>query len=81
MEEAKTLLRLGQSVEYRDSEGRLKAAIVTATPESIDGRDNQSGVTAPAAGCAHLTVFSFTGGVYTRHDIPEGDGPRTFTVR
>lgn len=70
---------LGAGVEYRDTDGRIKAAIVTATPASIDGRDEQSGVKAPEAGHAHLHVFSFTGRDYDKRDVPMGEGPHTFT--
>lgn len=70
---------LGSAVTYRDSDGRVKAAIVTATPASIEGTDSKAGISAPAAGRAHLAVFSFTGSTYPKHDVPVGDGPLTFT--
>lgn len=70
---------LGAIVEYRDSDGRIKPALVTATPATIDGRDDKTGIEAPQAGHAHLHVFSFTGGDYRKDNVPMGDGPGTFT--
>jgi hypothetical protein len=72
---------IGDTVEYRDKDLRVKAAIVTATPETIAGVDEKTGLAAPEEGHAHLTIFSFTGCVYSRHNVPMGDGPATWSIR
>ncbi len=77
-----TAVQLGDTVDYRDRYGRVKAAIVTATAESMNGvSDALSDLGAPAAGSAHLTVFSFSGSIYAKRDVPEGDGPGTWSPR
>jgi hypothetical protein len=77
-----TGVQLGDTVDYRDRYGRAKAAIVTATHESMNGvSDVLVNLGAPATGHAHLTVLSFTGSVYTKHDVPCGDGPGTWSAR
>lgn len=69
--------KLGTAVEYRDGNGRRKAAFVVGTPETIDpGTD----VEAPESGAVHLVVFSPTGARYMSYNIPEGEGPHTFSV-
>ena len=72
--------RLGQAVTYRDRHGRAKVALVTATPDTMPEDDAKTGIKAPEPGEAHLLVLSFTGTVYAKHSVPEGDGPTTFTV-
>ena len=77
----KGTIRLGDIVDYRDREGRLKTALVVATTESIMGHDEHTGMPAPAEGTAHLQVFSFTGDHYLKTDVPEGDGPLSWSFR
>ncbi len=75
-------LALGTAVEYRDRDGRRKAAFVVATPETIDGDyDAQSGIPRPLPGTAHLQVFSFTGNHYVKHSVPLGEGPTSFSLQ
>jgi hypothetical protein len=71
---------LGVFVEYRDRNGRTKPALVVATSATIDGTDPDTGIAAPDPGSAHLTVFSFTGSQYTKHNVPAGDGLSSFTA-
>lgn len=73
---AKTL-RLGKTVEYRDSSGFAKAALVIGTRETVqDGTD----VKRPAEGNANLRVYRAGGGEpYTRFDVKEGTGPNTWS--
>lgn len=66
-----TTVELSQSTRYTDSKGRVKAAIVTATPESLHPEgsiklvDNQ----------VMLTVFSPGGNTYSRlAEFDESDG-------
>ena len=73
-----TAIALGTPVEYRDSNGRRKAALIVGTAESID---EGSSIEVPDEGHAHLAVFSPTGSRYMSLNIPEGEGPHTFTVR
>lgn len=77
---AVTEARLGEIVTYRDSRGYAKAALVVGTQASIqaDGPEND-GTEAVQDGAVHLTVFGPTGNRYTRHNVPEGDGPNTFS--
>ncbi len=63
-------IAVAQAVEYRDSTGRVKAAIITATPESMEY--------GPEPGTVHLTVFG--GSVYQKRNVPQGDGPQTFKL-
>jgi hypothetical protein len=75
-------LALSTGVEYRDRDGRRKAAFIVATPETIgDMYDAQSGTSRPEPGTVHLMVFSFTGNHYIKHNVPLGEGPTTFSVR
>jgi hypothetical protein len=63
-----TTLRLGQPVTYTDSRGYQKAAFVVGTSDSVQpGHD----LPVPDEGHAHLAIFSPTGAVYARHNIPE----------
>lgn len=84
-----TDVRLGDRVVYTDSKGFEKFAFVTGTQATVkvvdvvgedDEDDYHRGSSLPAvgAGQAHLLVFSPTGNVYTRHNIPQGAGPNTF---
>ena len=77
---AVTEARLGEIVTYRDSRGYEKAALVVGTQASIkaEGPEND-GTEAVKDGAVHLTVFGPTGHRYTRHNVPEGDGPNTFS--
>jgi hypothetical protein len=75
-------IAVGQTVEYRDRDGRRKAAVVLATPESFgDEFDARSGERAPEEGKVHLKVFSYTGRDYVKHNIAAGEGPYTYTLR
>jgi hypothetical protein len=74
------VLQLGTAVEYRDSDGRRKAAFVVATPETMPEWDEKSGIRGPIDGTVHLSVHSFTGTVYVKHNVAPGDGPETLTV-
>lgn len=71
----KTAPKLGEAVEYRDSNGFRKAAIVTATAESVDPAGP---LEAPGDGRVHLAVLSPSGHLYPAFDIPPGDGPHTY---
>lgn len=73
-----TTLRLGQAVTYTDTRGRQKAAFVIGTNDSVEpGHD----LPVPEEGHAHLAIFSPSGQVYTRHNVPEAeDAFQAFTV-
>lgn len=72
------MAKLNKRVTYTDRNGFQKAALVVGTRDSIQkGTDLER----PDKGCAHLKVFSPAGGGdYYRPNVPEGDGPGTFTV-
>jgi hypothetical protein len=74
------VLQLGTAVEYRDSDNRRKAAFVVATPDTMPEFDERSGVRRPIDGTVHLSVSSFTGSYYIKHNVAPGDGPGTMTV-
>lgn len=61
--------KLGQVVTYVGSAGTQKAAMVVGTAESV-----RPGTDVPAleGNEVHLTVFSVTGTVYMRHNVPNG---------
>lgn len=68
---------LTKRVEYRDSSGFKKAAVVIGTEDSVQpGTD----VEVPKPGTAHLKVFSLKGADYVRLHVPLGEGPRTFSL-
>lgn len=73
----KTTVKLGDQVEYRDSRGFTKLALVVGTADSIHG---EGGVSAPGTGRAHLSIFSPNGNRYFRSDVPEGEGARTWSA-
>lgn len=62
MGETKTKFELAQGVSYTDGKGRLKAAIVTALPETI----HPDGSIKLGDGQVMLTVFSPGGAAYSR---------------
>lgn len=72
------MAKLNKRVIYTDGNGFQKSALVVGTRDSIQpGTDLER----PDKGSAHLKVFSPAGGAdYYRPNVPEGDGPRTFTV-
>lgn len=70
---------LSRNVVYRDASGFEKAATVIGTYESIQPG---TGVTRPEQGRANLLIFKAgSGETYTRTNVAEGDGPRTFSLR
>lgn len=71
---------LGSNVTYTDTDGRTKAAIITATVKSLPDTDQKSGIPAPEPGHVHLHVFSFTGHQYAKYNVPLGEGPGTFSA-
>jgi hypothetical protein len=71
-----TRMQLGQVVQFRDHQGLMKPAIVTATPNTIDrGRAEAEVPPLRAEDELHLTVFSPSGATYPRHNIKHGSGP------
>ena len=69
-------VQLGDRVQYTDGQGFQKLALVIGTRKTVQkGTD----LPRPEKGTAHLLVISGTGNTYTRHGVPFGDGPRTFT--
>lgn len=76
VDEPATEARLGEMVTYRDHQGHQKVALVIGTTASITA---EAGVPVPDANSVHLSVFSPSGSRYAKHNIPEGDGPSTFT--
>ena len=69
-------------MEYRDRHGRIKPALVTGTTETIREVDAiASGLGIPAPGNVHLLVFSPSGSAYAKYDIPQGEGPSTWSIR
>lgn len=71
-----TRMQLGQIVQFRDHQGLMKPAIVTATPDTIDrGRADAEVPQLRAENELHLTVFSPSGATYPRHNIKYGSGP------
>lgn len=63
---------LGETVIYRNRDGREMAAIVAATPDTT---------VASAPGTVTLWVLSPRSGAYVKKDVPEGDGPTTWSAR
>ena len=59
-------------VQYTDSKGHAKAALVTGTPETIGASDV---IPALEPGELHLMVFSPTGNHYARHNVLHADEP------
>jgi hypothetical protein len=81
MAASKTVSALGLNVTYRDRYGRVKAARILATHQSMNGApDVNTHLNAPAPGHAHIVVESFTGSRYMRFNVPAGDGPSTLTA-
>lgn len=60
-------IRVGQPVQYTNSDGNVRAAVVIATNDSVPA---ESGVQ-PSAGYAHLVVWSLSMGPIYRMDVPE----------
>jgi hypothetical protein len=76
MSATQTALTVGTMVQYRDRDSRVKNALVIATPEA----NSHATTPAPSEGTATLAVFSLSGGEnYVRTDVPEGEGPLTFS--
>lgn len=73
-------VKLGDKVQYADSQGKAKLAMVLGTQDSVgtDPEDEDASVPAVQDGAAHLLVFSPTGNTYVRHNVPSGKGPNTF---
>ena len=70
-------VRLGDTVRYTDGAGFEKAALVVGTRRSVqDG----TAIKRPEKGSANLRIYSPSGQVYTRENVPQGDGPRTFAL-
>ena len=74
----------GTNVIYFSSNGKAKVALVVGDPETITvnevGGPNDGAVPAILnEGERHLVVFSPTGSVYIKHNVPEGQGPNTWT--
>lgn len=63
---------LGETVIYRNRDGREMAAMVIATPATTF---------ASMPGTVHLQVFSPNSGQYVKRDVAEGEGPTTWNAR
>lgn len=72
-------IRLNKPVTYTDSNGYTKAAVITGTRSSIAEGTN---VSRPEKGNAHLRILHPTDKTrdYVRENVPQGEGPRTFSV-
>jgi hypothetical protein len=78
-----TRMRLGQIVQFRDHQGLIKPAMVTATGDSIDPGKAKAEAEVPplrAEDELHLTVFSPSGAIYPRHNIKYGPGPGQWSL-
>ena len=76
-----TRMHLGQIVQFRDHQGLIKPAMVTATWDSIDpGKAEAEVPPLRAEDELHLTVFSPSGATYPRHNIKYGSGPGQWSL-
>jgi hypothetical protein len=76
-----TRMQLGQIVQFRDHQGLIKPAMVTATRDSIDpGKAEAEVPPLRAQDEVHLTVFSPSGATYPRHGIKYGPGPGQWSL-
>jgi hypothetical protein len=76
-----TRMQLGQIVQFRDHQGLIKPAMVTATRDSIDPGKAQAEVPPlRAEDELHLTVFSPSGATYPRHNIKSGSRPGQWSL-
>ena len=74
-------MQLGQIVQFRDHQGLIKPAMVTATRDSIDpGKSEAEVPPLRAQDELHLTVFSPSGATYPRHNIKYGSGPGQWSL-
>lgn len=73
---------IGTIVSYTGGDGRVKTAVVVATPEAATLAAG-SAVQVPVEGTVHLVVYGRTVGIYTKYDVPAGaEGtPHTFTTK
>ncbi len=71
------MAKLGKRVLYRDSQGFEKLAFVTATRSTVA---KGTGVARPDKGSVHLHIISPTGKQYDRTNVPQGDGPRSYSL-
>lgn len=66
--------KLGTHVVYLSSNGKQKTALVIGDPSSIEvnevGGPNDGAVPPLADNERHLVVFSPTGAVYVKHNVP-----------
>ena len=76
-----TRMQLGQIVQFRDHQGLIKPAMVTAPRDSIDpGKAEAEVPPLRAQDELHLTVFSPSGATYPRHNIKYGPGPGQWSL-
>lgn len=59
--------KIGSFVQYIDTKGHSKPALVTATVETVEPGTNLPQLTDTQL---HLTVFSPSGSTYARHSVP-----------
>ncbi len=76
-----TRMQLGQIVQFRDHQGLIKPAMVTATWDSINpGKAEAEVPPLRTEDELHLTVFSPSGATYPRHNIKYGSGPGQWSL-
>ena len=66
-----TIPQVGQNVQYRGSDDRPFAAVITMTAAEFDAEKAGNGMSVLAADEVSLTVFRVSGSCYARMCVPE----------